>query len=331
MKGHKDVLSLFLSKGSNVDAKNDFVSPLRYAATFGYHDTVKILLDHGANPNFVFHDIFTPLHASIYSHSWKCVELLLKAGADPNGGPDGFKTLPFAAGKVQIIKLLAEAGADPNVTDIQELEVEVRESHHSCQPVLPPPSEPPCPEPINNSASVSASQPDLQLDNGSHAEFPTHPATTKVNSTPPSYNDALQDAMLQQPVVVNRRVCGSVARLSDFRSLGVVPDRKIHPSQIVPSSPSQTSQTHISLGPRREGGKNLNASRRRGSGSKAKGIRINDAPPQVEQPTQEEYDSDTPTKEEGGDRQVAEEQSDEEESGGKEVNEEEIGGKKVNE
>ncbi|XP_026433962.1 ankyrin repeat and SOCS box protein 3-like [Papaver somniferum] len=118
MKGHKDVLSLFLSKGSNVDVKNDFVSPLRYAATFGDHDTVKILLDHGANPNFFFHDTFTPLHASIYPHSWKCVELLLKAGADPNGGPDGFKALPFAAGKVQIIKLLVEAGADPNVTDI---------------------------------------------------------------------------------------------------------------------------------------------------------------------------------------------------------------------
>ncbi|XP_026384038.1 ankyrin repeat domain-containing protein 39 homolog [Papaver somniferum] len=118
MKGHQDVLSLFLSKGSNVDVKNDFVSPLQYASTFGDHDTVKILLDNGANPNFVFHDTFTPFHASIYSHSWKGVELLSKEGADPNGGPDGLKSLSFAAGEVQIIKLLVEAGADPNVIDI---------------------------------------------------------------------------------------------------------------------------------------------------------------------------------------------------------------------
>ncbi|KAI3855882.1 hypothetical protein MKX03_011537 [Papaver bracteatum] len=49
IKGHKEILSLFLSKGSNVDVMNDFVSPLQYAATFGDHDSVKILLDHGAN------------------------------------------------------------------------------------------------------------------------------------------------------------------------------------------------------------------------------------------------------------------------------------------
>ncbi|KAI3875365.1 hypothetical protein MKW98_000042 [Papaver atlanticum] len=121
IKGHKDILSLFLSKGSNVDVMNDFVSPLQYAATFGDHDTVKILLDHGANPNFGFHDTFTPLHASIYSHSWQCVELLLKAGADPNGGPDGLKALPLAAGEMQIIKLLVDSGADPNVTDMRGL------------------------------------------------------------------------------------------------------------------------------------------------------------------------------------------------------------------
>ncbi|XP_026424938.1 uncharacterized protein LOC113321242 isoform X2 [Papaver somniferum] len=244
------------------------------------------------------------------------------------------------------------------------MEVEVRESHHRCQPVLPPPSEPPCPKPVvNKSASGSASQPDIQLDNGiqseppcpkppvkdpvvlisnpalrsasqpdiqldnvhitsqqaecprqqpgtkKHAELPSHDviapleatlqlpimsadtslcgkgtrvsdsrsmggvpgsinhsqqsaqmtsswtsqsllrhdpssneqaATTEVHSAVPSYNNALQDTVLQQPVVVNRRVRGSVTRVSDFRSLGVVPDRKIHPSQIAPSIPPQT-------------------------------------------------------------------------------------------
>ncbi|XP_026409842.1 uncharacterized protein LOC113304936 [Papaver somniferum] len=79
------------------------------------------------------------------------------------------------------------------------------------------------------------------------------------------------------------------------------------------------------LRPRREDGKNLNASHRnrRGTRSKAKGISINDPPPQAEQPTHEKYDSETPTEQEGGHKQVEEEESDEEQSGAKEGGEEE--------
>ncbi|RZC56921.1 hypothetical protein C5167_015780 [Papaver somniferum] len=46
--------------------------------------------------------------------------LLVAAGADTNGGPDGVKALPLAAkvGIIQIIKLLVEAGAGPNFTDM---------------------------------------------------------------------------------------------------------------------------------------------------------------------------------------------------------------------
>ncbi|KAI3852525.1 hypothetical protein MKX03_027944 [Papaver bracteatum] len=287
----------------------------------------------------------------------------------------------------------ASTGESVEISVQHELEVEVREGHHSCQPVLPPPSEPPCPKPVvegqvelvNNSASRSASQPDIQLDNGSQsehprpeppvkdpvelvsnpalrsasqpdnghiisqqaecptqqpvtkehaelpsdeviaveailqlpimstgrgtcdsdsrsmgsvpgsinhsrqsalmassrtsqsllrhhpssnehvrinkeqpdkqldngihlghnitrqAEFPTQPATTEVHSAVPSHNNALQGTMLRQPVVVNRRVRGSVTRVSDFRSLGVVPDGKIDPLQMAPPwVPSQT-------------------------------------------------------------------------------------------
>ncbi|MCL7050524.1 hypothetical protein MKW94_023791, partial [Papaver nudicaule] len=49
MKGRKEVIPLLLSKGHNVDVTNNFGSPLQYAATAGEHDTVKVLLDHGAN------------------------------------------------------------------------------------------------------------------------------------------------------------------------------------------------------------------------------------------------------------------------------------------
>lgn len=71
----------------------------------------------------LFNEATTSLQAAIHSKSWQCVEYLLKAGVDPNGGPDGVKALPFAAevGVLQIIKLLVEAGADPNVTDIHGL------------------------------------------------------------------------------------------------------------------------------------------------------------------------------------------------------------------
>ncbi|KAI3835245.1 hypothetical protein MKW98_020361, partial [Papaver atlanticum] len=108
----------------NVGITNELGSLLLYAAAHGYHDTVEVLLDLGANPNLVFHDALTALHSSIRSQSLLCMVSLLKAGADPNGGPDG-KPLTIAAelGVIQIIELLVEAGADPNVTDIDNLSI----------------------------------------------------------------------------------------------------------------------------------------------------------------------------------------------------------------
>ncbi|XP_026439867.1 26S proteasome non-ATPase regulatory subunit 10-like isoform X2 [Papaver somniferum] len=122
MRGHTEIIPLLLSKGINVDVTNELGSPLQYAAAHGYHDVVKVLLDHGANPNSLFHDALTPLHSSIHSQSLQCVVSLLKAGADPNLGPDG-KPLTIAAevGVIQIIKLLLEAGADPNATQMHGL------------------------------------------------------------------------------------------------------------------------------------------------------------------------------------------------------------------
>ncbi|KAI3894450.1 hypothetical protein MKX03_021470, partial [Papaver bracteatum] len=77
-EGNKDAIPLLLSKGMNVDVTNDIGSPLQYATLAGKHDTVKVLLDHGANPNLVFCETVTPLHTSITSQSWQLVEALLK-------------------------------------------------------------------------------------------------------------------------------------------------------------------------------------------------------------------------------------------------------------
>ncbi|XP_026384455.1 uncharacterized protein LOC113280032 [Papaver somniferum] len=62
----------------------------------------------------------------------------------------------------------------------------------------------------------------------------------------------------------------------------------------------------------------------RGTGSKSKGININDPPPRAEEQTHEEPDSDTPTEQEGGEEERIEEQSGGKEEEGDEESDKEI-------
>ncbi|MCL7047526.1 hypothetical protein MKW94_004296, partial [Papaver nudicaule] len=48
-KGHKDVITLLLSKCINIDVSNNFGSPLQFACAYGQHDTVELLLHQNAN------------------------------------------------------------------------------------------------------------------------------------------------------------------------------------------------------------------------------------------------------------------------------------------
>ncbi|XP_026433573.1 high mobility group nucleosome-binding domain-containing protein 5-like [Papaver somniferum] len=77
------------------------------------------------------------------------------------------------------------------------------------------------------------------------------------------------------------------------------------------------------LGPRQKDGKILNASHGnpRGTGCKAKGIIIDDPPPQAEQPTHEESDPETSNEQEGDDREIEEEKGDEKGGGKEEIRE----------
>ncbi|KAI3919097.1 hypothetical protein MKW98_016650 [Papaver atlanticum] len=96
---------------------------------------------------------------------------------------------------------------------------------------------------INNSAPQPGI---LQLGRNTshHAAFPTQPATTEDHLELPTYNDALQDTMLQQSTIIDRCVGGSGTRVTDFRSLGLVPDRvSHHPLHITPLNYARTSQT----------------------------------------------------------------------------------------
>ncbi|KAJ1262919.1 hypothetical protein BS78_09G145400 [Paspalum vaginatum] len=118
--GSCKVTELLLSKGVPVDVDLGCGTPLYHAATNGQDKTVKILLDHHANPNTVFRDICTPLFGAIICRSLKCIKLLIKAGADVDGKGSALSPLCFTTmqgGYTNFVKFLLKAGADPNIPD----------------------------------------------------------------------------------------------------------------------------------------------------------------------------------------------------------------------
>lgn len=78
---------------------------------------IKLLLEHGADPNFLYQDGSTPLH-KFYSDQ-ELVKLLLEYGADPNiQNEDGLTPLDIVidtGGYDKTVKYLMENGAYPNI------------------------------------------------------------------------------------------------------------------------------------------------------------------------------------------------------------------------
>ncbi|MCL7032641.1 hypothetical protein MKW94_027747, partial [Papaver nudicaule] len=115
--GDIKIITLLLSRGARVDVASRSGTALQEAAFNGHRDAVKVLLDHGANPNVAI-GLYTyiPLFSAISAKSWECVELLLQAGADPNAVSYGYTPLAIPAkyGHVDVIRRLLKAGADPN-------------------------------------------------------------------------------------------------------------------------------------------------------------------------------------------------------------------------
>ncbi|XP_026397700.1 ankyrin repeat and protein kinase domain-containing protein 1-like [Papaver somniferum] len=110
---------LLLSKGACVNFVITSGAALYYAAVGDQLDSVKLLLDHHADPNVVLRGLITPLTASILNDSLQMTDLLLQAGADPNAESRGIAPLRYVVdyGLTQFIVPLLEAGADPNATD----------------------------------------------------------------------------------------------------------------------------------------------------------------------------------------------------------------------
>ncbi|KAH6771572.1 ankyrin repeat family protein [Perilla frutescens var. frutescens] len=121
--GDIELLKFLLSKDVNVESQSDAGTPLIWAAGHGQQDSVKVLLEHNANPDAKTEDDITPLLSAVAAGSLPCLELLIKAGATVNFTAGGATPLHIAAdiGSPEIINCLLQAGADPNAIDEDDM------------------------------------------------------------------------------------------------------------------------------------------------------------------------------------------------------------------
>uniref|UniRef100_A0A665TV11 Ankyrin repeat and SOCS box containing 14b n=1 Tax=Echeneis naucrates TaxID=173247 RepID=A0A665TV11_ECHNA len=172
--GHFNVVEVLLQKGAHVWAESESGTILFDAAASGNPDIISLLLDHGADPNLPLHSGHLPIHRVAYHghrlalehlipvtrldavresgmsplHSAAsgghahCVELLLKAGYDPNfmlhprlrrGYDDERRSALFFAvsnNDLQCTRLLLEAGAMVNQDPITCLQLALRQGNY---------------------------------------------------------------------------------------------------------------------------------------------------------------------------------------------------------
>jgi len=119
-------LDLLLSHGATTKV-SDWLgnSPLAIAAEWHYLDVVRMLLKHGADPDFGGDTRLTPLMRAVLfddnpQSNRPVIEALLDAGASVNAqNEQGVTALIYAVsnGKQGAVRLLLERGADPNMRD----------------------------------------------------------------------------------------------------------------------------------------------------------------------------------------------------------------------
>jgi len=100
--------------------------PLGFAIEKNKFEIVRILLEHGADPNVgsKIPGMTTPLYVATYSDNLELARMLLAFGADPNLQSDigiGISRRPLitavSKGNIQMVRLLLDGGGDPNLSE----------------------------------------------------------------------------------------------------------------------------------------------------------------------------------------------------------------------
>ncbi|KAH8883154.1 hypothetical protein GQ53DRAFT_732672 [Thozetella sp. PMI_491] len=115
--GWSPIAQLLIAHGASLcQDQSAQMSPLEEAAAVGSLDTVRLLLEAGADPNFRGRDGWSALHWAVEESHLEVVQLLLEVGVNVNAVSSyGTAPLHCAAngGRVAIVNLLLQEGADP--------------------------------------------------------------------------------------------------------------------------------------------------------------------------------------------------------------------------
>lgn len=115
-EGHYDTVKLLVENGANLDNLDDLsLTPLTHAARRSHWDIVELLLESGAMVSFTGHRLRTVLHYAAKEGFSTFVDRLLKHGAPVNTvDADGATALHHAAwsGSTSSVRLLLKHGAD---------------------------------------------------------------------------------------------------------------------------------------------------------------------------------------------------------------------------
>ncbi|XP_046971112.1 transient receptor potential channel pyrexia isoform X2 [Vanessa cardui] len=122
--GRSSLLSKLLKVGADPNSCDDAGrSCLHLGCLVDNEECVKILLEHGADPNIWDSKTdrkATPLHCAASAKSLSCVKALIKHGADVNAGLNEHSPLHYAvlSDAPEVVNVLLEAGACPDTPQV---------------------------------------------------------------------------------------------------------------------------------------------------------------------------------------------------------------------